>query len=446
MRKILVIAVREYLAAIRTRSFLISLVILPLLMVGSALIQIFLKNLEDTHVKVYAVVDRTPGEQLFPVLQEAARRRGQQRPPEPAAGASDLAAFTLERMSPGGEDPEAATRQHLELSEAVRQGKLAGFLEIGADVFQGSRRESSSPEADDPEALRYQSKAPALDAFPRWAERVVNQEVLAVRCRRAGVPEDRIPRVLQPVPLLERGLSQRNPQTGAVEEASVARQLAPFLVPAGLMMVMFMMIIMGSTPLMQGVVEEKMQRIAEVLLGSARPFTLMLGKLLGMVAVSLTISLVYLGATFYGAFHYGFTEFLPTTVLVWFLAFQVLGVLMYGSLCIAIGAACTDMKETQTLMWPVVLLVCFPLFMIRFIIQEPNSPLVLGLSFFPPATPLLMVARLAVPPGIPWWQPALGMVGVTAATLLCVYAAGRIFRVGLLLQGKGAKVGEMFRW
>jgi ABC-2 type transport system permease protein len=68
------------------------------------------------------------------------------------------------------------------------------------------------------------------------------------------------------------------------------------------------------------------------------------------------------------------------------------------------------------------------------------------MSFFPFATPMLMVARLAVPPGIPWWEPVLGVLGVLATTVLCVYAAGRIFRVGILMQGKGARFGEMVKW
>ena len=89
---------------------------------------------------------------------------------------------------------------------------------------------------------------------------------------------------------------------------------------------------------------------------------------------------------------------------------------------------------------------CIPLFSLVNVIQEPDSPFALAISFFPPATPMLMIARQAVPPGIAWWQPVLGVVVVLATTLLCVYAAGRIFRVGILMQGKGARFGEMVKW
>ncbi|HZY88882.1 MAG TPA: ABC transporter permease, partial [Gemmataceae bacterium] len=196
----------------------------------------------------------------------------------------------------------------------------------------------------------------------------------------------------------------------------------------------------------QGVVEEKMQRIAEVLLGSVRPFQLMLGKLLGMTGVSLTMAAVYLGGALWAAHRYGFAEYVPAELLVWFFVFQTLASLMYGSLFIAIGAACTDMRETQNFLWPVMLLATMPMFVIVNVLQEPSSAVSTGLSFFPFATPSLMIARQAVPPGVPWWQPALGAAGVLLTTLLCVWAAGRVFRVGLLMQGKGARLGEVARW
>ena len=163
---------------------------------------------------------------------------------------------------------------------------------------------------------------------------------------------------------------------------------------------MFMLILIGSTPLMQGVVEEKMQRIAEVLLGSVRPFELMVGKLLGLVGVSVTLAAVYLSGAYWAAQHYGYAELISVDVMAWFLVYLVLGVLMYGSLFVTVGAACADLRETQAMLWPVMLLAMLPMFVWINVVREPTSTFSTVASFIPNATPMLMLARVAVPPGI----------------------------------------------
>jgi ABC-type Na+ efflux pump permease subunit len=155
---------------------------------------------------------------------------------------------------------------------------------------------------------------------------------------------------------------------------------------------------------------------------------------------------VYLGGTYWVADYYGISDLLPGRVLGWFLIYQVLAVIMYGSLFAAIGAACTDIKETQTLMLPVALLACLPLFFLRPVLEDPTSDLSAALSFIPFATPMLMTARQAMPAGVPTWQALLGVLGVLLTTAGCVYAAGRVFRVGMLLQGKGARFSDLARW
>ena len=165
-----------------------------------------------------------------------------------------------------------------------------------------------------------------------------------------------------------------------------------------------------------------------------------------MVAVSVTLSAVYLGGAYWAANRYDFTQFISPALICWFLLFQMLSVLMFGSLFIAIGAACTDMRETQSMVWPVMLLVTIPMFIWINVVREPNSAFSTGASFFPFATPMLMVIRLAVPPGVHSWQPVLGVLLVLATTLLCVWVGGRIFRLGILLQGKGANMGQLVKW
>jgi len=458
MHKAFVIAVREYNAAVRTKAFLISLVVFPVLIGGSVGLQLLLKDKVDTAEKRFAVIDRTPGEKLVEKLAVAAQARNTTEIFDRPGGKQIKPAFTVERVASGDERREAVDQQRFDLSERVRDGDLFGFLEIGSGVVElaglppdaaDAANDDDAPPGPSPNdrfLMRYQSNSPTFDAFQRWAEKVVNEAAKESRYAAAGLPAEKVKAAVRPVPLVTKGLTRRNTATGRFDEARDENPIASMLVPGGLLMLMFMLILIGSTPLMQGVVEEKMQRIAEVLLGSVRPFDLMLGKLLGLVGVSVTLAAVYLSGAYWAARHYGYAEFVSVEVLSWFLVYLVLGVLMYGSLFVAVGAACTDLRETQAMLWPVMLLAMVPMFVWMNVVREPNSVFSTVASYVPTATPMLMLVRVAVPPGIAWWQPVVGMVGVLAATLACVYAAGRIFRVGLLMQGKAATPRELLRW
>jgi ABC-2 type transport system permease protein len=453
MRKILVIALREYNAAVRTKSFLISLVVLPIMMGGGLVMQYLLKSYVDTRPRTFAVVDRSPGQQLSLFLDAALYVRNDKEALDSSTNKLTKPIYSLEHVPPGADTPEALAEQRLELSQRVRLKEIDGFLEIGPRVLDHGSPDLLSitnlkelPALDEEQVLRYQSNRPTYDAFYQWAEKVLNLAIEEARGVKAGLPPGKISLMLRPVPLKPKGLTRQDPETGQIVDGPDDNLIAFILVPAGLIVMMFMMVMIGATPLMQGVVEEKIQRIAEVLLGSVKPFQLMAGKLLGLVGVSLTLTAVYLGGAYLTAYHYDVTHYIPLNIIAWFLLYQVLAVLMYGSLFIAIGAACTDMRETQSLMWPVMLLACIPLFVWINVVREPNSGFATGVSLFPFATPMLMIGRQAVPPGVGILQPLLGVGLVLLTTAACVYAAGRIFRVGILMQGKGAQLSDLVKW
>jgi ABC-2 type transport system permease protein len=461
MRKVLVVAAREYSAAVRTKSFVIGIVLMPALMSAGFVAQALLKDQVDLRPKHFAVIDRTPGQTFYPVLEAAARLRND-APTEPG-GARAQTPFLLEAapISPGTDVDEL----RLALSERVKAGELTGFLEIGPEVLDPPpgaaltlmvRRPRSGREDDDdrpqdvpglqPHALRYQTNRPSYLDFAQWAEATVSATVLARRAQQKGIAVADLVTVVQPVPLLNKGLTTRDPATGAIREGEDQSPVVAVLLPGGLVVLMFMVVFIGAAPMLQGVIEEKMQRIAEVLLGSVQPFQLMMGKLIGMAGVSLTLAAVYLGGAYWAVHHFGYAEYLSPPIIAWFLVFQVLAVFLFGSIYAAVGAACTDMKEAQAMLTPVTLVTMLPLFVWFNVVKEPTSAFATLASFFPPATPMLMVARQAIPPGIPLWQPLLGVVLVLATTVLAVYAAGRIFRIGILMQGKGARFADLVRW
>jgi ABC-2 type transport system permease protein len=444
MRKVWVIAGREYFATVRTKAFVIGLLIVPILMGGSILMQKLLGGIRDTADLHFEVIDRVGDKHLVQGLEKAVESYNEHQLNDPTTGKQVQPKLDVKVVTVPSDSPQAVDELRGQLSDRARKGDLIGFLEIGPEV--------TVPAPKDPEAakayqgLRYQTNRPTHQAFPKVAEAAISQTVQEQRGRQAGIEPAKLRAMMQPVELQTKGLSKRNKTTGKLEDDSESGRFASLIVPGAMMVLMYMIVLMGATPLMQGVVEEKMNRVAEVLLGSVRPFHLMLGKLIGMTGVSLTMTAVYLGGLYWAARHYGFADYVGPDLVAWFLFFQALASLMYGSLFIAVGAACTDLKETQTLMWPVLLLAMIPMFVMGNVLQEPNGPVSTGLSFFPFATPSLMMARMGVPPGVPMWQPFAGAAVVMLTTLLCVYAAGRIFRVGLLLQGKGADFGQMLRW
>jgi ABC-2 type transport system permease protein len=462
MRKVWVIAVREYLAAVRTKAFIISLLLMPVLMGGSIVMQIIFKKIEDRGEKHFAIIDRTPGEEIYKALEKAAEKRNQFEIFDPETNKQVKPSFKLERIRPSDPDPEAMQEQRFELSQQILAGKYFGLLEIGADVYRVNA--DSAPDTDrdesrrlmaaiygddhhsDPERLRYQTKMPQDASFSLWAEKVVNEAVQEKRWAERRQPRQQVLAVLRPVPLAAKGLSRRDSQTGRIIDAATESQIVRFIAPVALILVMFMMIMVGATPLLGSVLEEKMGRIAEVMLGSVRPFQLMMGKLTGMIGTSLTVSALYLSGLYFVAHRYGLTDFFSFGILAWFLVYLVLAMVFYGSIFAALGSACTTSAEAQSFVTPVILVAVIPMMVLVHVIQEPNDAFSTAISFFPPCTPMMMIARLAVPPGLPWWEPVLGAVLLLATTAGFVYAAGRIFRVGLLMQGQGAKLHDLARW
>lgn len=436
MRKIFVIAMREYQAAVKTKAFIISLVLMPVIMLGSIGVQAFMRNKVDITDKKVAVVDYT--DVIFPAIEQSAAERDKT---EIFEGEGDLRRqvkprFIFDRVQPSSNDPEKVA---LELSERVRKKEIFAFLIIGPNVVDPDAQSGTA-------TMEYHSNSPTYDDLQKWLMVPTNSRIQELRFQTINIDREVVQKATRRIPVDNLGLVSVDAATGQIKKAEKTNQLANIFIPMSMMMLMFMVVMIGASPLMQSVLEEKTNRIAEVLLGSVTPFELMMGKLIGMVGVSLTIVTIYLVGAYVAIKRAGYADLFPKDVVWWFIVYQAMAVIMFGAVFIAIGSAVNDMREAQNLMTPVMLVVVSPMFVWFNVVREPSSALSTAMSFFPPATPMLMIIRQSVPPGIPFWQPALGVVLVLLTTLLTVFAAGRIFRVGILMQGKGPKLSEMIRW
>jgi ABC-2 type transport system permease protein len=172
----------------------------------------------------------------------------------------------------------------------------------------------------------------------------------------------------------------------------------------------------------------------------------MMGKVLGGVGVSMTASVVYIAAGVYGFRHFELGDTIPFSLVAWFFAFMFLNIVMLGSILAALGSTCNDAKEAQSVTMPAMAPLMVPMFTIVPIATAPLSGFATGLSLIPIFTPIVMTLRLGTTATIPAWQPWAGLVGVVAFALLAVWAGGRIFRVGILMQGKPPHLPSMIRW
>jgi ABC-2 type transport system permease protein len=435
MNKSFVIALREYRAAVRSKAFVITLVAMPVLMIGSIIVQVLLRDKVDTTDKTFAMVDRTG--QFEDAFKSAVAFYNQAMV---FAGEGDerlkvKPEFILEFIDPEsiGEPPEST----LKLSDRVRNKEISGFIEIDAGVV------NSAADAK----VNYHSQTSVDNAFRRFASEVVNETIQRIRSEKEGIDQAVIQRVVQSVEVNDMSLVERDVETGGISTPQDSNPVVDIILPMGLMMLIFMAVMVGATPLMQAVMEEKQARISEVLLGSIQPFQLMVGKLAGNVAVSLTTVGVYIAGGFCTLQYLGQSHIFPSLqIIIWLLVFQSLAVLMFGALFISIGAAVNDMREAQSAMMPVMMLAMAPMFVWLNVIREPESTFSTAISLFPPATPMLMLLRLAAPGSIPLWQPFLGCGLVILTTILFIYAAGKIFRMGILMQGEAASFRRMLSW
>jgi ABC-2 type transport system permease protein len=346
MRKVAVVARREYVATVATKGFIISLVLVPILVVLGILIPKFVKDRSETGEKKLVVLDGT-GE-LFAALQREAEEHNARERYNPKTGETDAPHYVLE----AGPAVPVTDEVRLALSERVRKEDLFAFVEIPPDLL-------TSPPGKAREVPFYAQRV-SVGPDRRWFERALARAVQATRLRKEGIDPAAVARARLPLRMEGLTLFEKTADGGVRRPEPTERQLATF-VPIGIMTVMYMAIMM-SQYMLQSTLEEKQQRIAEVLLGSVSPFQLMFGKLLASVAVSLTVVAVYVVGGVVVSRYYGVTQSLPFGILGWFVVYQVLGVLLFGSIFGAVGAACSDLKDAQSLMMPVMIVVMLPMF------------------------------------------------------------------------------------
>jgi ABC-2 type transport system permease protein len=446
MKKLLVIIKREYWQRIRTKGFLISSLLGPVLMVGFTVVPGLLITMQTGSATKVGVVDLT-GKMYESVRESILTSHDEEESegknqPTPVAATPDREAqmrqvskalgarYEIEQVATGGRSIDDIKN---ELNARVRKGELGVYLVLPEKILEEGRAEFYGRNVSDPITTSQLRNS-------------LNRAVFEQRLREANIDQNRVRQLSKEIELETTKVSK----SGLERDSGGGFGMAMFI---GLFI--YMAILMYGQAIMASVVEEKTTRVAEVLFSSVKPFHLMLGKLVGVSLVAITQYAIW--AVVFGLFAlYGVGMLaergmdvplppVPPSLVIYMLLFFIVGFLMYATIYVLVAAMVTTEKEAGQMAMPVIFLSVFSIYMAFPVIRNPNSTFAFWVSIAPFLSPITMLVRI-VTETPPFWQIALSLGVGLATVVFFVWIAARIYRVGMLMYGKSASLPEVVRW
>lgn len=439
MRKLWAVLKREYRETVRKPSFLIMTVLGPFLLAALMLVPALLaaRGMGERRV---AILDGTG--RLRAVADEL-RKETAALPPLARSGRGERTGGPVGRIDPeyvdlSGADLKNEVRPYLDrlAKEGVpRKLRLDGVLLVPADAF-------GSPATK----LSYFSRSAADLLAQERLGRVVNRALQRERLAASGMTPSEVDLLLAPLPVQSVQVTKSGQERTGGE--------GNFLVAMLFLTLLFIPSLVYGQEVMRGVIQEKNDRVVEILVSSMTPMELLSGKILGMAAIGLTQIAVWLamgiglaGAGMSQAAGAGvdLSSVLRPSVAAWFVVFFLLSYLVTVGVYAAGGAIVSSEKEAQQVLTPVMFVFLVPWLLLMPILTNPDATLSVVLSLVPIYTPMTMFIRLLVsePPA---WQVALSLLLSVATIVFLLKATAKIFRAGLLATGKRPTIPELWRW
>ena len=449
MKKIVLIARREFLATAGNRGFVIGLLIMPALIGLMAIIGPRLMSARSPQVKgAVAVIDRTGRvsgelkEVLAPAAIEARRLEDARRAVAQAAAGVGGAVTSQRVQQMGGSIPDLTLLERP--ADADVQREKDWLLPKGDD------RSSLALIVTHPDAVTRPVGKPEYGGYDLYVSPtldVATETVIHDGMRQALV-NARLAAGRFDRDVIEATMRVSRPQSVIVTaggEQAAQRGLTRAL-PFILGILMFIGVMIGGQTLMTSTVEEKSSRVVEVLLATVSPFELMAGKLLGQLTVGLLAMAIYVGIGLFVLYSFAMLGLIDPMLVVYLVLFFLIAYLVFGALMTAIGASVNQMADAQSLMGPVMMLLVFPYILSPMIGRAPNSNFSVAMSFLPPFNTFVMMSRLASDSPPPAWQVWLTVGIGLAAAYAAVWFAAKVFKIGLLMHGKPPDVATLIRW
>ena len=414
MHNVWLIIRREYLERVRTKSFIISTLLLPAFMFGVTVLPSKLAMMKGgTH---HLVVAAPTAE-----LAETVKSELQSKPDEKESSQGAATTYQVDV------DTSMTESERTALRDRVSSGEIDGFLWLDPAGLESRK-------------VNYYGRETSDFVEQGRLERAVRTAIMRQRLAAKGVDSAELDSLLKDVDLQEVNVKAgKETKAGGVET---------FFSSILLVMLLYMTLLLYGVAVMRSVVEEKNSRVMEVMLSSCSAKEMMAGKILGVCAAGVTQILIWavLVAVIAGPqMAAGGGLNIPASAMPAFAVFFFLGFMLYSSLYAALGAMVNSDQEAQQWQWFVVMPIVVPIIMMTYVIRQPNSPVSFWMSLVPFFSPILMYLRIIVQTP-PWWQIALS-VGLLLATVWCVVVlCSRIYRIGILMYGKRPTLPEIFKW
>ena len=435
MNKLRLIIAREYMSIVGRKSFIIMTLLFPFLFILMGSIPVLMAYLNDKgeQTQQIAVIDETsryaaalPNDNMFSFL-----------------------------VYDG--DTVANAREFYDKSN----GSLNAVIIIPSDV-------------DSTGVVNIYSEGAITPALVSTVSRALSDTIESAHLAAMGIPN--LQKIVERAHVDIDVHSIKWSETGDEKESSTD---AAMILGLALTFIIFWFVLFSGTMVMNNVVEEKTNRIVEVVVSSCRPFHLMLGKIIGVglsVLTQMGIWIILLGiAGTIGGSVLGLTGAAPspemmgagavaapeaegfindfmrqalsinyTPIIINFLLYFVEGYLLYCAIFAALGSAVDQASDTSQLLWPVMLIIMFAFYAAMGCMENPNGPMAFWCSIIPFTSPIVMMVRL--PYDVPVWQMLLSHALLIATALLIVWCAGRIYRRGIMHYGQKANLTDLFKW
>ncbi len=408
MTKAFAVARWEYLEKVKSKAFLIGLFLTPMIMIGMGILPGFFAAQPDTSSRAIAVLaqdDRTA-----PILAER-----MQRTYKLPNGLPNY--VMLPMIAPQGMSMAAWADTAVQRLEA---GEFEGFIVL-------------SPEDS---VVEYRSKIVGDFEISSRIHETLHGILAERRVTELGLDRDILKKLNVPLDVRMIKIAEKGKEGGGFEKVFISAYV--------FLMMLFLLIMSSGQMLVRSMIEEKSNRIVEVLVSSCSPTDLMVGKVLGLSGLGLTQMAFWatIAVTVSAKFNMTFIE--PTQAGLLVLYF-ILGYLFYAAVFIAAGSPFNTEQEAQQITSYLVIFLILPIVLAIPAMKDPGAPWIKVLSFIPLLTPTMLALR--IPILMPeWWEIILTIVIMIVSIYFGMVAAGRIFRIGILSTGKTPGIKEIIRW